>query len=212
MKMTQPQPIRILLVEDHPLYRVGIRLSLNYSGLGSVVVAEADDVKSAKSFLEQHADEVDLILLDYFLPDGNGVDVIRHARALSPKAKIVLLSGEIDNPEVVARTQGLVDGYLGKDVDPETLKEKLNALFGINGNDEDKQYRIKAKADLSAREIEIIQLCANGMSAQQIADRLGLSRRTVEVHKSHIFEKLDLKTTADLVRYAYDAELVANSR
>ena len=209
--MTQRQPIRILLVEDHPLYRMGIRLSLNYSGLGSVVVAEADDVNSAKSFLEQHADEVDLILLDYFLPDGNGVDVIHHARAHSPKAKIVLLSGEIDNPEVVARTQGLVDGYMGKDVDPETLKAKLNALFGNNGKDELKQFRLRAKANLSAREVEIIQLCANGMSAQQIADRLGLSRRTVEVHKSHIFEKLDLKTTTDLVKYAYDAGLVANS-
>ena len=209
--MTQQQPIRILLVDDHPLYRVGIRLSLNYSGLSSVVVAEVDDVKSAKSFLEQHADEVDLILLDYFLPDGNGVDVIHHARALSPKIKIILLSGEIKNREVVEHTQGLVDGYLGKDVDPETLKAKLNALFGINGYDEEKQYRISAKADLSAREIEIIQLCANGMSAQQIADRLGLSRRTVEVHKSHVFEKLDLKTTSDLVKYAYDAGLVANN-
>ena len=208
--MTQQQPIRILLVEDHPLYRMGIRMSLNYSGLGSVVVAEADDVNSAKSFLEQHADEVDLILLDYFLPDGNGVDVIRHARAHSPKAKIVLLSGEVNNSDVVANTQGLVDGYLGKDIDPETLKAKLNALFDINGYDEDKQYRIRAKADLSAREIEIIQLCASGMSAQQIADRLGLSRRTVEVHKSHIFEKLDLKTTADLVKYAYEAGLVSN--
>jgi DNA-binding NarL/FixJ family response regulator len=209
--MTQQQPIRILLVEDHPLYRMGIRLSLNYSGLSCVVVAEADDVKSAKSFLEQHADEVDLILLDYFLPDGNGVDVIHHARALSPKVKIVLLSGEIKNKEVVEHTQGLVDGYMGKDVDPETLKAKLNALFGINGDDDDKQYRIRAKADLSAREIEIIQLCANGMSAQQIADRLGLSRRTVEVHKSHVFEKLDLNTTAELVKYAYDAGLVAKN-
>ena len=206
--MTQRQPIRVLLVEDHPLYRVGLRLSLNYSGLSSVVVGEAEDVKSAKRFLEQHGDEVDLILLDYFLPDGNGVDVIHHAQKLSPNAKIVLLSGEIKNPEIVARTQGLVDGYMGKDVEPETLKTKLNALFGVSDYDEDKQYRINAKADLSAREIEIIQLCANGMSAQQIADRLGLSRRTVEVHKSHIFEKLDLKTTADLVKYAYDAGLV----
>ena len=209
--MTQQQPIRILLVEDHPLYRMGIRLSLNYSGLSCVVVAEADDVKSAKSFLEQHADEVDLILLDYFLPDGNGVDVIHHALALSSKVKIVLLSGEIKNKEVVEHTQGLVDGYMGKDVDPETLKAKINVLFGINGDDEDKQYRMRAKADLSAREIEIIQLCANGMSAQQIADRLGLSRRTVEAHKSHIFEKLDIDSTADLVKYAYDAGLVAKS-
>ena len=209
--MTQQQPIRILLVEDHPLYRMGIRLSLNYSGLNSVVVAEANDVKSAKSFLEQHADEVDLILLDYFLPDGNGVDVIHLARVLSPKVKIVLLSGEIKNKEVVEHTQGLVDGFLGKDVDPETLKAKLNALFDVNDDDQDKQSRLRAKADLSAREIEIIQLCANGMSAQQIADRLGLSRRTVEVHKSHVFEKLDLNTTAELVKYAYDAGLVAKN-
>ena len=206
--MNNQVPIRILLVEDHPLFRVGIRLSLNYSGLNSVVVAEAADVKSAKSYLEQHADEVDLILLDYFLPDGTGVDVIHHARALCPMAKIVLISGEIENEDLVADTQGLVDGYLGKDVDPETLKAKLNALFDINGDGEDKRYRIRAKADLSAREIEIIQLCANGMSAQQIADRLGLSRRTVEVHKSHIFEKLDLNSTADLVKYAYEAGLV----
>ena len=209
--MTQPQPIRILLVEDHPIYRVGTRLSLNYSGVNSVVVAEVEDVKSAKSYLDQHADEVDLILLDYFLPDGNGVDVIHHARALNPKAKIVLLSGEIKNKTVVSHTQGLVDGYMGKDVDPETLKAELIALFGVDDDDEEKQYRISAKADLSTREIEIIQLCANGMSAQQIADHLGLSRRTVEVHKSHIFEKLDLKTTADLVKYAYDAGLVAKS-
>lgn len=206
--MIDRQPIRILFVEDHPLYRMGIRLSLNYSDLSGVVVAEAGDVKAAKTFLEQHGEEVDLILLDYFLPDGNGNDVIPHARTFSPKAKIVLLSGENKNPEVKTRTQGLVDGYLGKDVEPESLKATINALFGIEGCDEGKQYRIGAKADLSTREIEIIQLCANGMSAQQIADRLGLSRRTIEVHKSHIFEKLDLKNTADLVKYAYDAGLV----
>ena len=191
--MTQRQPIRILLVEDHPLYRTGIRMSLNYSGLGGVVVAEADDVRTANNYLDQH---------------GNGVDVIRHARACCPHVKIVLLSGESKNPEVMARTKHLVDGYLGKEVALEELQATLNALFGIDGGDEDKQYRISAKADLSVRELEIIQLCANGLSAQQVADHLGLSRRTVEAHKSHIFDKLDLKTTADLVKYAYDAGLV----
>ena len=202
------QPIRILLVEDHPIYRMGLRLSLNYSSLSGVIVGETEDVRSTKQFLEQHGDEVDLILLDYFLPDGDGVDVIHYAQTLSPKAKIVLLSGDSKNPEVVKRTQGLVDDFWDKNEDSEAMKAKLNALFGINNYDEGKQYRISAKSDLSRREIEIIQLCANGMSAQQIADRLGISRRTVEVHKSHIFEKLDINTTADLVKYAYDAGLV----
>ena len=207
--MNERNPIRILLVEDHPLYRMGLRLTLNYSGLSAVIVGETENVRSAKMFLEQQGDEVDLILLDYYLPDGDGVDVIRYARAKSPKAKIILLSAESRNPEVVAKTQGLVDGYWDKDEDPEAMKAKFNALFGISDfNEEDKQYRISVKSDLSPREIEIIQLCANGMTAQQIADRLGLSRRTVEVHKSHIFEKLDLKTTVDLVKYAYDAGLV----
>ena len=206
--MNEEKPIRILLVEDHPLYRVGLRLSLNYSDLSGIVIGEAEDVKSAKSFLIEHGDEVNLILLDYFLPDGNGVDVIRYAHIFSPDAKIILLSGESNNPEVMARTLDLVDGYLGKDVDSETLKAKLNVLFGLDVIDEDKQHRISAKADLSAREIEIIKLCANGMTAQQIADRLYLSRRTVEAHKSHIYEKLNLKTTADLIKYAYDAGLV----
>lgn len=206
--MNERQPIRILLVEDHPLYRMGIRLALTYSDFSSVVVGEAEDVRSAKIFIEQHGDEIDLILLDYFFPDGNGVEVIHFARIFSPNAKIVLLSGESNNPEVMARTLDLVDGYLGKDVDSETLKAKLNVLFGLDAIDEDKQHRISAKADLSAREIEIIKLCANGMTAQQIADRLYLSRRTVEAHKSHIYEKLNLKTTADLIKYAYDAGLV----
>ena len=205
--MTQQQLIRILLVDDHPLYRVGIRLSLNYSGLNSVVVAEADDVKTAKSFLKQHGDEVNLILLDYFLPDGDGVDVIHFARETCPKAKIVMLSGESDNPMVMASTQDLVDSYFDKDIEPETLKTELNALFDTDDCDDNKPSRNKTKANLTTREMEIIQLCANGMSAQQIADRLGLSRRTVEAHKSNIFEKLGLKTTADLVKFAYNTGL-----
>lgn len=207
--MNDRNPIRILLVEDHPLYRMGLRLTLNYSGLSAVIVGETENVKSAKQFLEQHGDEVNLILLDYYLPDGDGVDVINYARTYSPKAKIILLSAESRNPEIVLQTQGLVDGYWDKDEDQEAMKAKFNAMFGITDfNEEDKQYRISVKSDLSPREIEIIQLCANGLSAQQIADRLSLSRRTVEVHKSHIFEKLDLKTTVDLVKYAYDAGLV----
>lgn len=64
------------MVEDHPLYRVGIRMSLEYSGLDCIVEAETENVEKTLAFLEQHGSDIDLILLDFYLPDGSGCDVI----------------------------------------------------------------------------------------------------------------------------------------
>ena len=74
--MKQNKKIRILLVEDHPLYRVGLRMALSYSGLDCVVKGEAGNVSQAVTFIKDHPDEIDLILLDYYLPDGTGLDVL----------------------------------------------------------------------------------------------------------------------------------------
>lgn len=74
--MDNNKKIRVLLVEDHPLYRVGIRMLLEYSGLDCIVEAETENVEKTLAFLEQHGSDIDLILLDFYLPDGSGCDVI----------------------------------------------------------------------------------------------------------------------------------------
>lgn len=210
--MIEPhKKIRILIVEDHPLYRVGIRMSLSYSGLNAVVLSETENMRQAVEYIVHHAEEIDLILLDYFLPDGNGLDVIRVSKNYCPNAKIILLSGEIHNPSVVKLTENEVDGYIGKDVSPEELKVRIEALFAYPNRVADNPLNnTKSKFDdiLSEREIEIIRLCASGLTAQQIADKLKLSRRTVEAHKSNIFGKLDCKSTAELVQYAFRNGLI----
>lgn len=210
--MMEPQKkIKILIVEDHPLYRVGIHMSLSYSGLNAVVLSEAENRRQAVEYIVHHAEEIDLILLDYFLPDGNGLDVIRVSKNYCPNAKIILLSGEIHNPTVVKLTENEVDGYIGKDVSPAELKVRIEALFAYPNRVADNPLNnTKSKFDdiLSEREIEIIRLCASGLTAQQIADKLKLSRRTVEAHKSNIFGKLDCKSTAELVQYAFRNGLI----
>ena len=85
--MIQKDKIRILLVEDHPLYRVGLHMALSYSGLACVLKSEAENVAQALDFLQHHSDEVDLILLDYFLPDGTGMDVLKVAKQRCPRIK-----------------------------------------------------------------------------------------------------------------------------
>lgn len=209
--MELQKKIRILIVEDHPLYRVGIRMTLSYSGLNATVVSEAENMKQAVGFIVQHGEEIDLILLDYFLPDGTGLDVIRVAKNYCPQAKIILLSGEIHNPTIVKLTENDVDGYIGKDVSPEALKVRIESLFSYPNkvvDNNENTAKIQSDDALTEREIEIVRLCAAGCTAQQIADQLSLSRRTVEAHKSNIFGKLNCKSTTELVQYAFRNGLV----
>lgn len=206
--MASNKKIRILLVEDHPLYRVGLRMALSYSGLDCILEAEADNVSTAIDYLRQHPNDVDLILLDYFLPDGTGIDVLKAAKQLLPDIKVLLVSGEDNNPALEAMIHAGLNGFISKDVTPQGLATVIKSIFfgkDFFGSKDDKLvYDSSLKNDsLTQRELDIIRLCALGKTSKEIADELFISARTVESHKDRIFNKLGCNSTTEMVNYAF---------
>ena len=206
--MIQKDKIRILLVEDHPLYRVGLHMALSYSGLACVLKSEAENVAQALDFLQHHSDEVDLILLDYFLPDGTGMDVLKVAKQRFPRIKVLLVSGEDNNPELDAMIHEGLNGFVSKDVTPQGLATVITSVFAGKdyfGHDSEELSSEGAQKSesLTQRELDIIRLCALGKTSKEIADELFISARTVESHKNKIFNKLGCDSTTEMVNYAF---------
>ena len=100
------------MVEDQPICRMGIHSTLENSNLDYQIVAEVDTVAKAISYLEQNGNQTDLILLDYMLPDGTGMDVIGAAKQLCPDAKIVIFSGEAGGATVKQLLEAGVNGFM----------------------------------------------------------------------------------------------------
>ena len=206
--MIQKDKIRILLVEDHPLYRVGLHMALSYSGLACVLKSEAENVAQALDFLQHHSDEVDLILLDYFLPDGTGMDVLKVAKQRFPRIKVLLVSGEDNNPELDAMIHEGLNGFVSKDVTPQGLATVITSVFAgkdyFGHDSEELSLEGAQKSEsLTQRELDIIRLCALGKTSKEIADELFISARTVESHKNKIFNKLGCDSTTEMVNYAF---------
>lgn len=209
--------IRILIVEDQPICRLGIRMTLTNSGISHKVLAEAETVSQALDFLEQNGHDIDLILLDYMLPDGTGMEVIEAVRRLHLNPKIVILSGEAGGAIVKQLMDAGVNGYMDKNIRPEELEKVLTTV--MNGDDYTEkatmhlQGEIKADMDilstLTRREMEIITLCASGMSAKQIADELCITQHSVENHKDSIFKKLHIQSTSELILFAFKVGLIS---
>ena len=215
--MEKPDKIRILMVEDQPLCRLGIRSSLAATDMGCELVGEAENVEQAVAFLKQHSDNLDIILLDYALPDGTGLDVIEAAKRLCPKVKIVILSGEAGGAAVKQLMDKGINGYMGKNIQPEELSVVLATV--MQGNNYTAQENMHLQGDIRAdmeilstltrREMEIITLCASGMSAKQIADELCITPHTVENHKDSIFNKLNIQSTSELILFAFRVGLIS---
>ncbi len=208
--MTYNPKIGILMVEDHPLYRVGLRMALSYSGLDCVLKAEAENVGQALEYLNQHSKEVDLILLDYFLPDGTGMDVLKEAKQRFPDIKVLLVSGEDNNPELDAMIRAGLNGFVSKDVTPQGLATVISSIFDGKdyfGPDSENLHSdgttFSKSESLTQRELDIIRLCALGKTSKEIADELFISARTVESHKNKIFNKIGCDSTTEMVNYAF---------
>ena len=208
--------IKILMVEDQPICRVGIRMSLAGADMGCELVGEVENVAQAIAFLEEHGGDLDLILLDYMLPDGTGMDVIAAAKRLCPEAKIVIFSGEAGGATIKQLMEVGVNGFMSKSVNSEEIALVLESVMA--GRDYTGEAHMRIENDLKTdyetmkslthREMELITLCATGLNTKQLAEEMNVTPHSIENMKSTLFSKIGVKSTNELILFAFRVGLV----
>ena len=211
-------PLRVVVVDDHPIWRDGVARDLEAAGL--VVAGTAGEVAQAVRVATATRPEV--VLLDLHLPDGSGVDVARALAALDPPPRILVLSASGERQDVLDALTAGAAGYLVKSASSAELIDAVrriaagDAVFtpGLAGLVLGEYRRLAstpsaepATPKLTDRETEILRLVAKGLTYPQIADRLVLSVRTVQNHVQNTLTKLQLHNKAQLVRYAMEQGL-----
>jgi DNA-binding NarL/FixJ family response regulator len=203
---------QIVMADDHALFRKGLK-GLLETAPDLRVVGEAGDGHELINFLKSNKIHPQLIILDISMPNLRGIEAIREIRLICPKVKILIVTMHKDKEYLYEALSAGVDGYfLKKDADVELFsaidkirKGKVYISPHLSESIEDGWWLMRlgmGKSALTAREKEIIKLVAEGKSNKGIADMLFISVHTVERHRANIMEKLSLKKTADLVKYA----------
>jgi len=208
-------PIRIVLADDHAVVRSGLRMVLD-SESDLEVVAEASDVESARRYVRGHHPRV--LVLDLNMPGGSSLQAIPEIRRESPDTQIVVLTMQ-QEPAFAREALGAgALGYVLKEAaDDELVEAVRRAADGESYLNPRLGARIAAEPppgppdDLSEREVDVLRLIALGHTNAEIAERLYLSVRTVETHRSHIQQKLRLSTRAELVGYALERGLISSA-
>jgi two-component system response regulator NreC len=205
--------IKIVIADDHAIVRRGLRQLLEGED-GFEVVAEAEDVESARRYLRGH--HPDVLVLDLNMPGEPSIEAIPKLRQEFPRTQIVVLT--MQNEPAYARS-ALGAGVLGYVLKESADAELVEAIRSAVAGEQYLNPRLGAKVaaepppgppdGLSDRELEILRLIALGFTNSQVAEELFLSVRTVETHRAHIQQKLGLSDRAELVRYALDRKLVS---
>lgn len=217
--------IRVLLVDDHELVRAGIRALLqNIPGVE--VVAEASDGREALRLVAAHAPHV--VLLDITMPDMNGLETARQLRHAHPDVKIIMLSMHADEEYVLQALRAGATGYLLKGARRAELELAVTAVaagetylspsaskhvvgdFVQRASGAESAVEAAPHERLTPRQRQILQLIADGQSTKEIARTLNLSVKTVEMHRTQLMDRLDIRDVARLVRYAIKNGLVSS--
>ncbi len=203
--------IRILLADDHEIVRDGLKRIL--AATGDVQVAgEASSGDQALALVR--ANDYDVAMLDMSMPGLSGIDLIKRLKAEKPALKLLVLSMHGEHQYAARALKAGASGYLTKDSAAEQLVLALRkvASGGVHVSEAAAASLMAAATrlhgTLSDREFEVLRLLASGVSPTEIGERLRLSVKTISTHKARILEKLELGSTADLVRYALEHKLV----
>jgi len=213
--------IRILLVDDHAVIRQALRMLLE-SQPELEVVADVENGRDAVQAVERY--NPDVVLMDVVMPGLNGLEATRQIRRASPGTRVVMLSGFVDEDQLLEALRAGASGYIIKKSDVSELVLAIQTVHRGNsyfssalseGFDLAEVLYQAKRADqrsgvdaLTPREREVLQLIAEGYTNQGIAQELFISVKTVEAHKSHIMAKLHARNRTDLIRYALRKNIV----
>lgn len=215
------KPISIILIDDHQVVRDGLKSML--SGVKDIeIIAQAGTGKELFGILANV--QADVLILDIELPDISGLEICNRIADTYPDIRVLILSMYTGEEFIFKALAEGAKGYLPKNT---TRDELVEAIYSVAAGKEYyspliseimlKSYIKKAKSkkkdeinldEISKRELEVLKMLAEGIPNHEIAEKLFISIRTVESHKSHIMQKLELHTTAELVKFAIRHKLI----
>jgi len=212
--------IRVTLVDDHPIVRRGLKDTLS-AETDIVVVGEA--ARSEEVLAALSASPCDVVLLDISLPGRGGLDVLKDIRRSFPDVRVLVVSTHDESQYAVRAMRAGAAGYLSKNGAPEELVHAVRSVFHTGryitepvgaaladfALDDRKGPRHEL---LSDREHEVLRLLVAGRTVSDIASDLFLSVKTISTYRTRLMEKLGVRNTADLVRYAIEHQLFDQSR
>jgi DNA-binding NarL/FixJ family response regulator len=203
-----PDPIKVLIVDDHPAVRRGLRTFLELTE-DIDVVGEAADGLAVAELVAATAPHV--VLLDMMLPGLDGLGVLAALRGLGAPARVLVITSFTDRRSVLPAIRAGARGYLSKDVEPEALVAAVRSVHAghLLLEPEVTVALLAEPPRLTAREGDVLALVADGRSNREIARALTLSEKTVKTHVSSILLKLGLADRTQAALYAVRSGLVS---
>ena len=204
---------RILLIDDHPIVRLGVRRILS-DHFNPVFIGEAGDAENGA--LQALTEEWDVVVLDITMPGAVGLDVLKHIREQRPLLPILVLSIHPANQFARRALHAGASGYLTKDSAPSELvgaiedvkrgrryvSEAVKATMGGT------KSRLATHEALSDREYQALRMLGSGRTVSEISEELGLSVKTVSTYRARVLQKLGMRTNAELMRYVMENGLL----
>ncbi len=199
---SQQWPIRVLIVDDHPMLREGTRMLLERTTGVEVVGAVGEGLEGLRQVSAQRPD---IVLLDVRLPDVSGIEVARQIHARFPSVKVLVVTGYDERAYARALLQLGIQGYLPKSASGPQLVAALHAVAAGSTVIMGEAARVLAGSavlSLTAREYDVLQLLVAGYRNTQVAEALSVSLKTVEFHVCNVLEKLGARSRAEAVSIA----------
>ncbi len=213
------KPIKLLIADDHKMVRNGVRLMLESQKVFKTIITEASNGFEVLHFLEK--EQFDVVLLDISMPEMDGIVTLKKIKSKSIKVPVIMMTMHNEENVINKAVELGACGYILKNSGIDELVKAIQSVInreryfsnevsqilikGIN-----KKVKTTKNEVLSDRELEVLVLIVRELTNKEIAEKLNLSYRTVEGHRIHIMEKLNLKSTIGLVKYALKKNIDLN--